>query len=63
MDYVNLSPAQAKALDKIRRNGRYGVGRYGGISRATVAVLERHGLVKVQDEQVRGFWRTFVYPV
>ena len=59
---MRLTRAQAGAIDKIRRNGKYGVGRYGGIRRSTIGVLERLGLVVVRDELVRGYYRTFVYP-
>ena len=41
-----LTPAQDRALQQIRAKGEEFA--YNGISRATVAVLERHGLVTVK---------------
>lgn len=43
---VSLTEAQVRAVEAIRRAGTYYA--YNGISRATVAVLERHGLVTVK---------------
>lgn len=41
-----LTPAQQRALQKIQAKGEYYA--YDGISRATVAVLERYGLVTIK---------------
>ncbi|MFE4867758.1 hypothetical protein [Streptomyces sp. NPDC056682] len=43
---VGLSPTQVRAVRAIRKAGTYYA--YDGISRATVAALERHGLVTVK---------------
>lgn len=46
---VTLTPAQVRAVKAIRRDGAHHA--YDGISRATVRVLERLGLITVE-------WRT-----
>jgi hypothetical protein len=60
---VTLTDAQVRAVKAINRAGTYYA--YNGISRATIAVLERLGLVTVEWKTVwvetsrgyRGVWR------
>lgn len=60
---VSLTPAQVRAVNAINRAGTHYA--YDGISRATIRVLERLGLVTVEWETVwvetchgyRGVWK------
>lgn len=60
---VTLTDAQVRAVKAIHRAGEYHA--YDGISRATIRVLERHGLITVEWQTVwvetchgyRGVWK------
>lgn len=60
---VSLTPAQVRAVKAVRKAGAYYA--YDGISRATIRVLERLGLVTVEWKTVwvetchgyRGVWK------
>ncbi len=64
MPSIKLSATQTRWLDIITKNGRYGVGSYGGVPRRTAERLVILGLIEYRYERsLRGNVIEFAYPV
>jgi hypothetical protein len=58
-----MTAAQKDALGLVRRNGRYGVGEFGGIPTPTAKALVSLGLVEIRCEKNSlGKVREYLYP-